>query len=308
METLSNLECFVRSAEAGSFAAAARRLGLTPAAVGKNVARLEANLGVRLFQRSTRNLSLTEAGERFLAEVAPGLGGIHNAIANLAGADGQPSGTLKVSMGLVFGRDYILPLLGEFLARHPAIRPDWHFDNRQVDLIAEGFDAAIGGGFELPPGVVARRLSPAHLVLLAAPAYLDAHPPIRTPEDLERHDGIRIRSPQTGRVRPWPLTSRSGKGQAPIALRERMFMSDPEASCFAALQGLGITLVSMQHAVPFLDDGRLRRVLPDWYVDAGITSIYYTAHKLLPAKTRAFVDFVLEQFRARELERRFSAL
>jgi len=308
METLNSIECFVRSAEAGSFAAAARRLGLTPAAVGKNVARLEAGLGVRLFQRSTRSLSLTEAGERFLAEVAPGLGSIRNALANLASADGQPSGTLKVSMGLVFGRDYILPLLGEFLGRYPAIRPDWHFDNRQVDLIAEGFDAAIGGGFELPPGVVARRLSPAHLVLLASPAYLHGRRPIRTPEDLAQHDGIRIRSPQTGRVRPWGLSHRGGKGQAPIELGERMYMSDPEAACHAALQGLGITLVSMQHAVPYLDDGRLLRVLPDWYVDAGITSLYYTAHKLLPAKTRAFIDFVLEQFRARQLDQRFSAL
>lgn len=308
METLNSLECFVRSAEAGSFAAAARRLGLTPAAVGKNVARLEAGLGVRLFQRSTRNLSLTEAGERFLAEVAPGLGSIRNALANLASADGQPGGTLKVSMGLVFGRDYILPLLGEFLGRYPAIRPDWHFDNRQVDLIAEGFDAAIGGGFELPPGVVARRLSPAHLVLLASPAYLDGRRPIRTPADLAQHDGIRIRSPQTGRVRPWGLSHRGDKGQAPIALGERMFMSDPEAACHAALQGLGITLVSMQHALPYLESGQLQRVLPDWYVDAGITSVYYTAHKLLPAKTRAFVDFVLEHFRAQQLERRFSAL
>lgn len=308
METLNSIECFVRSAEAGSFAAAARHLGLTPAAVGKNVARLESNLGVRLFQRSTRSLSLTEAGERFLAEVSGGLGSIRNAIANLASAGGQPSGTLKVSMGLAFGRDYILPLLGDFLARYPAIRPDWHFDNRQVELIAEGFDAAIGGGFELPPGVVARKLSPAHLVLLATPAYLDTHTPIRNPEDLAQHDGIRIRSPQTGRVRPWALTHRQGKGQASIELRERMYMSDPEAACYAALQDLGITLVSMQHAVPYLDSGRLVRVLPEWYVDAGNTALYYAAQKLLPAKTRVFVDYVIEHFRSQGLEQRFSAL
>lgn len=307
METLNSIECFVRSAEAGSFAAAARHLGLTPAAVGKNVARLESNLGVRLFQRSTRSLSLTEAGERFLAEVSGGLGSIRNAIANLASAGGQPSGTLKVSMGLAFGRDYILPLLGDFLARYPAIRPDWHFDNRQVELIAEGFDAAIGGGFELPPGVVARKLSPAHMVLLATPAYLDSHAPIRSPEDLAQHDGIRIRSPQTGRVRPWALAHRQGKGQASIELRERMYMSDPEAACYAALQDLGVTLVSMQHAVPWLDSGRLQRVLPDWYVDAGSTSLYYPAQKLLPAKTRCFVEFVQERFRAQGLEQRFSA-
>lgn len=307
MESLISIECFVRSAEAGSFAAAARRMALTPAAVSKNVARLENNLGVRLFQRSTRSLTLTEAGERFLEEASGGLASLQSAIANLASADGQPSGVLKVSMGLVFGRDYILPLLKDFLERYPAIRPDWHFDNRQVDLIGEGFDAAIGGGFELPPGVVARKLSPAHLVLLAAPDYLAARSPIRYPSDLPSHDGIRIRSPQTGRVRPWPLVNRQ-HAQAPIALKERMTLSDPEAACFAAVMGLGITLVSMQHALPYLDSGRLVRVLPEWYVDAGNTAIYYAAQKLLPAKSRAFVDYIVEHFRSSGLEQRFSAI
>ncbi|MBO3278058.1 LysR family transcriptional regulator [Pseudomonas schmalbachii] len=307
METLGSIECFVRSAEAGSFAGAARRLGLTPAAVGKNVARLESNLGVRLFQRSTRSLALTEAGERFLAEVGGGLASIQNAIANLASAGGQPSGTLKVSMGQSFGRDYIVPLLGDFLALYPAIKPDWHFDNRQVDLISEGFDAAIGGGFELPPGVVARKLSPAHLVLLASPTYLQNRPAIRIPADLAELDGIRIRSPQTGRIRTWPLTNRE-KTEAPIELRERMIMSDPEAACRVAEMGLGITLVSMQHALPYLESGSLQRVLPDWYVDAGNTTLYYAAQKLLPAKTRVFVDFVLERFREQRLDERFSGL
>ncbi|MCY1443063.1 HTH-type transcriptional regulator DmlR [compost metagenome] len=210
-------------------------------------------------------------------------------------------------MGQSFGRDYIVPLLGDFLERYPAIKPDWHFDNRQVDLIGEGFDAAIGGGFELPPGVVARKLSPAHLVLLAAPAYLQDKPVITSPADLAEFDGIRIRSPQTGRIRTWPLANRQ-KAQAPIDLRERMIMSDPEAACRAAEMGLGITLVSMQHALPYLESGTLRRVLPDWYVDAGNTALYYAAQKLLPAKTRVFVDFVLERFRKQRLEERFSAI
>ncbi|MGU1619593.1 LysR substrate-binding domain-containing protein [Pseudomonas aeruginosa] len=306
METLSNIQCFVRSAEAGSFAEAARRLGLTPAGVGKNVARLESNLGVRLFQRSTRRLTLTEAGERFLQEVGGSLEGIQTALANVSSVGNQPSGTLKVSMGLAFGRDYILPLLGEFLERYPDIVPDWHFDNRQVDLIGEGFDAAIGGGFELPPGVVARNLTPGHLILLASPAYLRDKPPIRHPGDLGGFDGLRIRSPQTGRVRSWPLRRRNGE-EAPIELRERMTMSDPEATCEVAAMGLGITLVCMQHAYAYLESGALVRVLPDWYVDAGNTSLYYAANKLLPAKTRVFVDFVVDYFRRQDLARRFSA-
>lgn len=307
METFSSIECFVRSAEVGSFAEAARRLSLTPAAVGKSVAKLEARLGVRLFQRSTRSLTLTEAGQLFLSEVGASLTTIQNAVANLASAGGQPAGTLKVSMGTVFGRLYIVPLLGEFLRRYPAINSDWHFDNRQVDLIGQGFDAAIGGGFELPQGVVARRLTPAHRVLVASEDYLQKHAPISHPDDLRQHDGILIRSPQTGRVRSWQLTHRDQQ-HSPLALRARMTMSDSEAACATAMQGLGIALVSMPFAVPYLQAGTLQRVLPDWFVDDGNVSIYYAEHKLLPGKTRAFVDFVIEQFVEQGLGRRFSAI
>lgn len=307
METFSSIECFVRSAEVGSFAEAARRLSLTPAAVGKSVAKLEARLGVRLFQRSTRSLTLTEAGQLFLSEVSASLTTIQNAVANLASAGGQPAGTLKVSMGTVFGRLYIVPLLGEFLQRYPAINPDWHFDNRQVDLIGQGFDAAIGGGFELPQGVVARRLTPAHRVLVASEDYLQKHAPISHPDDLKQHDGILIRSPQTGRVRSWQLTHRDQQ-HSPLTLRARMTMSDSEAACATAMQGLGIALVSMPFAEPYLQAGTLQRVLPDWFVDDGNISIYYAEHKLLPGKTRAFVDFVIEQFAEQGLGRRFSAI
>lgn len=307
MEHFSSIECFVRSAEVGSFAEAARRLSLTPAAVGKSVAKLEARLGVRLFQRSTRSLTLTEAGQRFLTEVSASLQTIQNAVANLASAEGQPTGTLKVSMGTVFGRLYIVPLLGEFLRRYPAISPDWHFDNRQVDLISQGFDAAIGGGFDLPQGVVARKLAPAHRVLVASPDYLAQHPEIIRPEALHEHAGILIRSPQTGRVRSWPLTNRARELSA-LSLKVRMTMSDSEAACAAAGQGLGIALVSLPFAVPYLRSGQLARVLPDWYVDDGNISLYYSEHKLLPGKTRAFVDFVIEQFAEQQLSGVFSAV
>ncbi|WP_445570720.1 LysR family transcriptional regulator [Pseudomonas sp. E102] len=307
MESFSSIECFVRSAEVGSFAEAARRLGVTPAAVGKSVAKLEARMGVRLFQRSTRSLRLTEAGQLFLGEVGSSFNTIQNAVANLASAGGQPAGTLKVSMGTAFGRLYVVPLLGELLRRYPAISPDWHFDNRQVDLIGQGFDAAIGGGFELPQGVVARKLAVAHRVLVASGDYLQKYPGIIEPGDLAHHRGILIRSPQTGRVRSWQLTSRDQQ-HSPLMLKPGMTMSDSEADCAAAAQGLGIGLVSMPVALPFLDSGAVQRVLPDWYVDDGNISIYYAEHKLLPGKTRAFVDFIIEQFGEQGLARRFSAV
>lgn len=307
MQTLNSIDCFVRSAEAGSFAGAARHMGLTPAAVGKNIARLEQSLGVRLFQRSTRSLTLTEPGERFLAEVRGGLAILQSAVANLASFEGQPAGTLKVSMGTVFGRAHVLPLLPEFLARYPAIVPDWHFDNRRADLIAEGFDAAIGGGFELPPGVVARKLAPAHRILVASREFLAAHPRISSPADLTQLPGIAVRPPSTGRVRPWALRSRAGE-EISITPKLRMTMSDPDASCRAAAMHLGVALASKIHALPYLEDGTVVRVLPAWYSDGGWLFIYYAAQNLLPAKTRAFVDFIVDAFNKQRLAARLSAV
>src|ERR1700754_1746227 len=125
METLANLESFVRSAEAGGFSAAARRLSLTPAAVSRNVAMLERNLGIRLFQRSTRKLTLTEAGERFLLAIRGNLDELQASIASIATDRGEPAGLLRVSIGMMFGVEYILPLLPDFLKRYPSVRIDW---------------------------------------------------------------------------------------------------------------------------------------------------------------------------------------
>jgi DNA-binding transcriptional LysR family regulator len=144
VETLANLESFVRSAEALSFSTAARRLSLTPAAVSRNVATLERSLRVRLFHRSTRKLFLTEAGERFLASIRDDLERLQDAIAVASGEAAIPTGLLKVSMNLTFGIDFVLPILPAFRERYPNIHLVWHFENRQVDLIAEGFDVAIG--------------------------------------------------------------------------------------------------------------------------------------------------------------------
>src|SRR5918996_3615618 len=201
METLATLESFVRSAETGGFSAAARRLSLTPAAVSRNVAMLERNLGVRLFQRSTRKLTLTEAGERFLLAIRGSLDELQASIASVATDRGEPAGVLRVSMGMTFGIEYILPLLPDFLKRYPGIRADWQFENRQVDLIAEGFDAAIGGGFDLAPGLVSRVLAPAHIIAVASPSYLKGRTPPADPSDLGDFEGIVMRSSRTGRLR-----------------------------------------------------------------------------------------------------------
>ena len=298
MSHLQHLVSFVQTAERGSFSAAARSLGLTPAGVSKNIARLEATLGVRLFQRSTRRLSLTEDGERFLQQVDEPLAALQGAMAGVRGRHEEPAGTLKVSMGHAFGRHFVVPLLGEFLARHPAVVPDWHFDNRRVDLVGEGFDAAIGGGFELTPGLVARELARVHIVAVASPAYLRGKVVPREPADLANMDCIMRRSSPTGRVRPWTLRTKRHAEEQPVACKPRIVLSDPEAVAQAALLGLGVAMLPMPFAFAHLASGALVRLLPGWYGDAGALSLYYPTRRLLPAKTRVFADFITERFRA----------
>ncbi len=297
MADLSLLTSFVRTTEHGSFSAAARSLGVSAAAVSKNVAHLEAHVGVRLFHRSTRRLALTDAGERFLAQVRDPLASLDAAMAGIGGDAGEPSGTLKVGMGQALGRNFLVPLLGEFLARHPAIVPDWHFDNRRMDLVGEGFDAAVGGGFALSQGLVARELAPVHIVAVAAPAYLAGRALPQQPDDFAALDGIMRRSTPSGRVRPWTLRTRRGTDQ-PVPCRPRLIFSDPEAIALAARQGLGVALVPMPFAFAHIASGELVRLLPGWYGDAGPLSIYYPSRRLLPPKTSVFVEFVVNRFRA----------
>jgi DNA-binding transcriptional LysR family regulator len=305
LETLANLESFVRSAETASFSDAARRLGLTPAAVSRNVAVLERNLGGRLFHRSTRKLTLTDAGERFLLAIRDNLEELQQAISGMTTDGGEPAGLLKVSMGLNFGADFILPLLPPLLARYPGIRPDWQFTTRQIDLIADGYDAAIGGGIEWTPGVVSRALGPLHLIAVAAPEYLKNRALPADPTGLAAFEGIAWRSSRTGRVRDRLMRNAAGT-EIPVRLAETVVFDDPEACCRAALLGLGVTLIAMCHALPHLERGALMRLVPHWYIDGGPISIYYASRTLLPAKTRVFVDFVVEAFKRDRLAERFA--
>jgi DNA-binding transcriptional LysR family regulator len=297
MAPLQHLVSFVQTAEHGSFSAAARVLGMTPAGISKNVARLESDLGVRLFHRSTRRLALTEGGEQFLQQVNGPLASLQSALSGVRVRNEAAAGTLKVSMGLAFGRNFLVPLLSDFLARYPAVLPDWHFDNRQVDIVSEGFDAAIGGGFALAPGVVARELAPVHIVAVASPAYMAGRATPHHPDELALLDGIMRRSSPTGRVRPWTLRSRRTPEQT-VSCKTRLIFSDPEAIAHAARLGLGVALLPMPFAAAFIHSRELVRLLPGWYGDAGPLSLYYPSKRMLPTKTRVFVDFVVEHFRS----------
>ena len=297
LESISHLVSFLYSAEEGGFSAAARRLGLSPAAVSKNVAALERQLGVRLFHRTTRQLRLTEEGEQFQREVADPWRQIEGAVLAARESAAQPAGTLKVSMAPAVGRTYFVPMLEAFRERYPAIVPDLYFENRQVDLVGEGFDAAIGGGIELGEGLVARELTQVRIIVTAAPAYLARRGRPEHPRELAAHEGIARRAIRTGRLYTWTLRNDQGD-EVPADFRATAVCDDPEAMAAAACTGMGLALLPVPHALPFLRSGELVHLMPDWYAPARPLCIYYPSRRLLPAKTRVFVEFVVERFRA----------
>jgi DNA-binding transcriptional LysR family regulator len=202
------------------------------------------------------------------------------------------------------GREYLLPLMPEFVRRYPDVVPDLHFDNRQVDLVAEGFDVAIGGGIELTDALIARELSRLRIVLVASPAYLKAHRAPKHPQDLTRHQGLLRRSLATGRLVPWALKNNEGQ-ELVASVRPVMVLDDPEAMAHAAATGMGIAMLPLPHALPLLESGTLVRVLRDWYAETRPLSLYYTSRKLVPAKVRVFVDYILQEFHASGQAARF---
>jgi DNA-binding transcriptional LysR family regulator len=266
---------------------------------------LERNLGVRLFHRSTRKLALTEEGEAFLQSIGDSLADLQRAIDGASQIKGEPVGVLKVSMSLSFAMGYVLPALPEFLRRFPGIRPDWHFDSRQVDLVAEGFDVAIGGGFDLNPGIVSKALAPVHVVAVCAPDYFGRKALPTSPADLAEYDGILMRFSTSGRIRQWMMRNAQGDEERAL-LKETVVMSDSAPMIQAALAGLGIAMVAMPDALPHLESGALKRILPKWYADAGSISLYYSGRALQPLKTRAFIDFYTEHFRRERISARFA--
>ncbi|MFT3710280.1 MAG: LysR family transcriptional regulator [Archangium sp.] len=306
METLATIEAFVRSAETASFSAAARKLAITPAAVSKSVAKLEDSLGVRLFQRTTRKITLTEAGEQFLANASKGLTTLHEAFAAASGQREEPTGTLRVSLAPSFGRQYVLPVLTPYLAKCPKVTPEFHFENRQVDLISEGYDVAVGAGLELSSGLVARELARIHIIAVSSKAYVKKHGAPKHPRELEEHQIVAFRSPRTGKRRAWSLRNQRAQ-EVLVDPKPRVMLGEVEAMESAVIAGAGIALLPTSEVLDELERGTLVRVLPDWYGDGGPLLIYFSSARLLPMRTRVFVDLVAARFKDEKLAQRFRA-
>lgn len=288
MDSLSGFAVFVQVAETRSFVAAGRLLGVSASAVGKSVARLEERLGVRLFHRSTRSVTLTAEGTLFLERSRRVLAEIEAAELELAEATAAPRGRLRVSLPLV--SSLVLPVLGDFMRAYPDIELDLDFTDQLVDVIEEGFDAVVRTGEPADSRLSARRLGAFQAMLVASPDYLAQRGTPKVPADLAAHACLHYRFPHTGKLEAWPL--RRAPGEPELALPTSMICNNIETRLCFALRGLGIACLPDFAIREQLADGSLCQVLSGHVGPAKAFHVLWPASRHPSPKVRALVDFL----------------
>lgn len=293
MDRFTALQVFRCVAELNGFAAAGRRLGLSAAAVSKNIAELEAHVGARLINRTTRRMALTEEGRTYLEHVARGLDAFAEADEALSVLRKGPSGTLRVSAPMTVTLTRLSSAIPRFLARHPDLALDLHLDDRRVDLVREGFDLAIRGSDRLEDSsLVARKLAVMPHVLCAAPSYFEAHGRPERPSDLRSHTCIRFSL--SGHADAWEFT-RDGRTER-IPVNARYSATSSLAVRDALREGFGISLVPKPYVEEDLGAGRLQCALADWRtVETTLYAVYPSRQHLAP-KIRVLLAFLAEEF------------
>ncbi len=290
MTNLGDLEIFASVVATGSMSLTGRALGFSPAVISKRIKRLEDRLGTRLLQRTTRQISLTEAGQGFYDRVLAILAGLEEAEAYIAGRSSQMHGTLKISAPTSFGRMHIAPHLKSFMQAHPELALNLVLSDEFVDIVGGGFDLAIRIAELTDSSLVARRLAPVRRVLCAAPDYIDAHGMPEDIDDLRRHICLPAHN-----LDPWRLEG--PKGSLIFRPEGRLITNSSEVVREAVIAGLGIALRSTWDIGPELRDGRLVQVLPAYEGSHNVTlSAVYPSRQFLPAKVRVFIDFLAELY------------
>ena len=266
---------------------------MTPAAVSKSLARLEAQLGVRLLHRSTRRLGLTEEGAGFQAKARAALRALDEAVADVSESARVPAGRVRISVGVSFGRRWVLPAL---TARHPRLAIEVDLDNRPVDPVAEGFDIGIRGGVIEDSSLVARRICRLPVVLVASPAYLRQAGLPRTLDDLAQHRCATVRYPGTAPP-TWRFRSGARGKRSEFTPDAALSVSDPEALVDLALAHAGIAQTGLHHALPYLRSGRLKLVMTQMH-DCGEREfvLHYPHRQYLAPRVRVVVDALLAHF------------
>lgn len=290
---LTGVSVLAAVVESGSFARAAEALGLTASGVSRAISRLEGRIGVRLLDRTTRSLRLTDDGARFYEQVVPLLGGIEEAASYAAGTAQAVRGRLRVNADPYFSRLILAPELGTFLDRYPDLQLEIITRNEIGDLVADGMDVAVRFG-EIPArsALISRQLFRTRVITVAAPAYLERYGRPRLPADLADHTCIQYQDPLTGKPFEWEL--RRGEKVVPIATRGRVLVNDAGTTLATCLAGIGIAQVFSLGMKPYLDSGQLVDLYPDWPGETFPLHCFYPSRHHVPAKVRAFIDFCAE--------------
>jgi DNA-binding transcriptional LysR family regulator len=289
---LVELNAVVAVASHRSFRAAATELGMSPSALSHAIAALEQRMGVRLFNRTTRSVSLTEAGEQFLAKVRPALREIAEAIDATNVFRDSPAGTLRLNMSEGAARQILTPIVLEFMRRYPQMQVDLVTQGRLVDIVAEGFDAGIRLAEAVPQDMIAIPCGPEQrYAVVGSPAYFDNHPHPKTPGDLVAHECIRGRLP-SGAMLKWEFEKRGE--QMVVDVKGPLTLDHYELWIEAALEGAGLAYVNEWSVSHEISSGRLIRVLEDWTQPFPGLSLYYPGHRHVPTGLRAFIGIIRE--------------
>jgi DNA-binding transcriptional LysR family regulator len=287
---ITELEIVLSVARRGTFKAAASELEISPSAVTNAVAGLERKLGVRLFNRTTRSVALTEPGRRYIERIGPALEIIRIAAEEISSEATDPAGVLRINVppdsGLLWYDEILLP----FLQRYPRIRADIYSQKEQVDIVAEGFDAGVRLAEDVPVDMVAIKLTQAlRMIVVAAPDYLAQTSLPLIPDALSQHQLLCMRM-SDGSVYRWELIS--GEHRYVLQGEPRFAVSDAASLHSAALAGLGIACVAERHVAEDVRAGRLIHLLPEWQVNLGELCLYYPGHRLVPPAIKALTEFV----------------
>jgi DNA-binding transcriptional LysR family regulator len=288
---LSGIGVMAAVVESGAFSRAGEVLGLSQSGVSRSVARLEQRVGVRLFHRTARAVSLTEEGRRFFEDVRPLLAGIEDAASLAAGAASLVRGRLRINSDAGFGQFVLAPNLHKLLSIYPELEVELAIRERPGDLVADGFDLAIRFGEPEPSSLIGRKILETRVLTCAAPSYLARVGTPKHPRDLANHECIQYREPLTRCHYAWVL--QGPKGEIEVATRGRLTVTDAGALLAACVAGHGIAQPLELHARPHLDVGRLVQLLPQWANERFPLFLYMPTRKLPSAKTRAFLDFAL---------------
>src|SRR6476659_8907222 len=288
---LADLTAFVAVADQLSFRAAASRLGVTPSALSHSMRQLEERLGMRLLNRTTRSVSVTDAGLRLLERLRPAISEIGGALEDLNQERQRPVGRLRIYAIHLAASAVIAPIWRRFLSTYPDVHLELAVGAAPIDIVAKGFDAGIGPRDRVPADMIAVRvMGPMKIAVVGAPAYFARRRRPRTPEDLSRHSCVQYRRATDGNVFVWPFERKRKTHR--ISVDGPVMVDDPELAVRAAVDGLGIAYTIEALAEPFLRSGQLARILEDWSPSIEGLFLYYPGRRQVPAALRALIDMI----------------